>query len=297
MDQSTASGIIVSKLDAPLGARITGFDMRRPVSRAQFEDIHAAWMAHLVLVFPGQPVSDEEHVVFSRNFGTLEVHHQDIIRSDRMPEIFRVSNVDENGELMTTANPVMRQIDQARRWHTDSSFRENPSMGSLLHGIEVTRTGGETCFIDMYAVYQALPENLRESIQDRRARHDFELLHRHAALRPLTPDERAAMPPVWQPMVRRHPVTGRESLYISPIYNDAIEGMADDEAAALIDELTRFASQDRFVYRHRWQAHDLVLWDNRCTMHLVAPYDRGERRVMHRTTIAGEGAVLAAGAA
>ena len=102
------------------------------------------------------------------------------------------------------------------------------------------------------------------------------------------------MPPVWQPMRRRHPVTGRTSLYISPIYNDAIEGLADDDAITLVNELTEFAARPEFVYRHRWSSDDVVMWDNRCTMHRVMPYDFGERRVMHRTTIVGDGPVIAA---
>ena len=102
------------------------------------------------------------------------------------------------------------------------------------------------------------------------------------------------MPPVWQPMCRRHPVTGRTSLYISPIYNDGIEGMPDDEARSLIAELIDFAERPEFVYRHSWSSDDIVMWDNRCTMHHVTPYDLGERRVMHRTTIVGDGPVVAA---
>jgi taurine dioxygenase len=113
-------------------------------------------------------------------------------------------------------------------------------------------------------------------------------------LKPLTEEEKAAMPPVWQPMVRRHPVTGRESLYISPIYNDEIEGMSAQDGKSLIDALTAFAAQPRFVYRHHWQPDDVVMWDNRCTMHQVTPHDPRERRVMHRTTIVGTQPVLAA---
>ena len=102
------------------------------------------------------------------------------------------------------------------------------------------------------------------------------------------------MPAVWQPMVRKHPITGRKSLYISPIYNDKVEGMDDEDAVALINELAEFAGQEQFVYRHKWEADDIVMWDNRCTMHLVTPHDLNERRVMHRTTIIGDGPVLAA---
>lgn len=135
---------------------------------------------------------------------------------------------------------------------------------------------------------------LREKVGDRKLRHDFEYLTSLAPIKPLTDRERAAMPPVWQPMRRRHPETGRNSLYISPIYNDAVEGLETVDAMALIGELTEFAARPEFVYQHRWSTDDIVMWDNRCTMHRVMPYDLRERRVMHRTTIVGDGSVIAA---
>lgn len=277
-----------------IGATVRNVDFREPLTPEMFHRIHEAWMNHLVLVFPDQAVSDEEHVRFSRHFGGLERHHQAILKSQRLPEIFSVSNVDDEGRLMRPEEPVLQQVHQARRWHTDSSFREVPSLGSLLHGIEVSRTGGLTCFTNMYAVLEALPSRLRQLVEDRKALHDFEYLHQFGKLKPLSEAERAAMPPVWQPMVSRHPVTGRRSLYISPIYNYQVEGLSKAESVALIDELAEFASRDEFVYEHQWEPHDMVLWDNRCTMHRVTPHDPAERRVMHRTTIAGEGPVEAA---
>jgi taurine dioxygenase len=284
----------VRKLHPALGAEVRGVDLSQTPAAAVFDAIHRAWMEHLVLVFPAQAVSDAEHVAFSRAFGDLEVHHQDILKSRRIPEIFSVSNVDEDGELMLPANPLMAQVAQARRWHTDSSFRAVPSMGAMLHGIEVSRTGGETCFVNMYRVLEALPARLRRAVAGRKARHNYEHLQGFGNLRPLTEDERAAMPPVWQPMVRRHPVTGRQSLYLSPIYNDAVEGMEDAAAMELIDQLVAFAEREEFLYRHRWETDDVVLWDNRCTLHRVTPHDPAERRVMHRTSIVGDGPVLAA---
>jgi alpha-ketoglutarate-dependent taurine dioxygenase len=145
----------------------------------------------------------------------------------------------------------------------------------------------------MYMVYDELPDSLRRQVEGRRARHDFGNLHRLRDLKPLTEAEKAAMPPAWQPMVRRHPVTERKSLYISPIYNDAVEGLDEAAARALIDELTAFAARDRFMYQHRWEPDDVLMWDNRCTMHAVTPHDPTERRVMHRTTIMGDQPVLA----
>ena len=274
---TAASGPIVRQLHPALGAEIGGLDLDRPLDPAMVRMVHDAWMAHLVLVFPGQPISDTQQIAFARNFGDLEVHHQAIIRSARAPEIFRVSNVEEDGTLMAPNHPSVAQISLAQRWHTDSSFRPVPAMGSILRGVEVTEAGGETCFTNMYRVYQALPAALKRRVEGRRARHDFAHLATLAPIKPLSEAERAAMPPVWQPMVRRHPVTGRKSLYISPIYNARIEGMADDDAVDLIAELAAFAGRPAFVYRHRWTADEIVMWDNRCTMQRVSAYDlRGD---------------------
>jgi alpha-ketoglutarate-dependent taurine dioxygenase len=297
MSASTAtatSRLAVRKLGSALGAEVRGVDMRRPLDAQTFGELHDIWMEHLVLVFPEQRVTDAEHVAFTRNFGEPEIFHQKIIRSERVKEIFRVSNVDENGVLMPPDHPVAQQVALAQSWHTDSSYRSIPCTGALLHGVEVSRTGGETQFTNMYLAYEALPELLKRQIEGRKAKHDFAFLQTQAKLKPLTEEERAAMPAIWQPMVRKHPVTGRKSLYISPLYNDEVEGMSPEESVKLIAELTRIAEEPRFVYAHRWEPDDVLLWDNRCTMHQVTPFDPRERRVMHRTTIVGTEPVIAA---
>ncbi len=290
------SALTVRELHPALGVEITGLDLRQPPDPATMRQLHDLWMRHLVLVYPSQDIDDAQHIAFSRCFGGLEVHHQAIIRSRFLPEIFRVSNVNDDGVLMPPDHPTVRQVALAQFWHTDSSFRTQPSIGSILHGVEISRTGGETHFTNMYAVYEALPASLKNQLRGRRALHDFGHLHKLANLKPLTSEERAAMPPVWQPMERVHPVTKRISLYISPIYNDEIEGMQQAEARQLLSDLQAFAAEPRFIYPHRWEPHDIVQWDNRCTMHQVTPFDPGERRVMHRTTIAGTEPVLAAAA-
>ena len=286
--------ITVTPLHPALGAAIRGVDMRRPMPPDLFQQVHDAWMKHLVVVFPDQTITDEEHVAFTRHFGEPEIFHQTIIRSRAVKEIFRVSNVDDDGNLMPPSHPTVRQVSLAQLWHTDSSYRRMPCVGSLLHGVEISRTGGETQFINMYMVYDELPAALKCQVEGRRARHDFENLHRLSDLKPLTEAERAAMPPAWQPMVRIHPVTKRKSLYISPIYNDVIEGLSDSEGRQLIADLTDFAAQERYLYKHRWEPDDVLMWDNRCTIHAVTPHDPTERRVMHRTTIVGDQPVIAA---
>lgn len=279
-----------------LGAEVRGVDIRRRMDAATREQVIDAWTKHLVLIFPDQRISDEEHVEFTREFGEPEIFLQTSLklRSERVKEIFLVSNVDEQGRLMTPAEPSQKQLSSSQQWHTDSSYRPMPSTGSLLHGIEISRTGGITQFINMYMVWDELPESLRRQVEGRRARHDFGMMARLVGSPPPTGAERAAMPPVWHPMVRRHPVSGRTSLYISSIYNDAVEGMEDGAARRLIEELTRFAAQPRYMYRHAWEPHDVLMWDNRCTVHAVTPHDPAERRVMHRTTIVGAEPVIAA---
>lgn len=287
--------ITVKKLHPALGAEVRGIDMSKPITPEDFARLHELWMDNIVLVFPEQTITDHEHVTFTRNFGEPEIFHQKIIRSQRVPEIFRVSNVDDDNVLMPPDHPVARQVALAQLWHTDSSYREIPCTGALLHGVEVSRTGGETQFTNMYMVYDALPDRLKQQIAGRRARHNFGHMHvLQPALKPQTEAEKAAMPPIWQPLVRRHPITGRTALYLSPIYNDEVEGLSTADGADLIKDLSEFAAQPQFIYRHAWETDDVLLWDNRCSMHQVTPFDPTERRVMHRTTIVGSGPVLAA---
>jgi alpha-ketoglutarate-dependent taurine dioxygenase len=279
-----------------LGAEVRGIDMRRPMDDSTRQAVVDAWTRHLVLVFPDQQITDQEHVAFTRHFGEPEIFHQTSLslRSDRVREIFLVSNVDEHDRLMTPAEPSQKQLSSARQWHTDSSYRPMPSVGSLLHGIEISRTGGITQFINMYKVYEELPDSLRRQVEGRRARHDFGMLHRITGAPAPTKEEQAAMPAVWHPMVRRHPVSGAKSLYISSIYNDAIEGLDEEASRQLIETLSDFAAQPKYMYRHVWEPHDVLMWDNRCTVHAVTPHDPAERRVMHRTTIVGNEPVMAA---
>ena len=272
-----------------LGAEVHGIDMRKPMDPTTVRAVRDAWTRHLVLIFPDQPITDQEHVAFTRQFGEPEIFHQTSLhlRSDDVKEIFLVSNVDARNRIVMPSDPGQKQLNSSRQWHTDSSYKALPSIGSLLHGIEISRTGGITQFINMYMVYDELPEPLRRQVEGRKARHDFAMLSQLTGAPAPSGAERAAVPPVWHPMVRRHPESGRKSLFISSIYNDMIEGMGEDESRRLIEDLSAFAAQPKYMYRHVWEPHDVLMWDNRCTVHAVTPYDPHERRVMHRTTIVG----------
>ena len=286
--------LTVTPIDGCIGARVTGLNLHEPLDDATLADLKAAWVEHKVLVLPDQDISDEEHVAFATRFGELEEHHQKIIKDSSLPQIFKVSNVDENNQVRPPDSDVMSQLLLTKIWHTDSSFRENPCMGSILRGLEVVKEGGQTCFTNMEAVLAALPAGLLARIEGKRCRHDFAHLSRIGSKYVPSAEEKAAMPPVWQPMIRVHPVSGKRSLYISPIYNDAIEGMDEAETKAVLDELYEICSEPRFVYEHTWTQYDILMWDNRSTMHRILPYDPNERRVSHRTTVVGDGPVMAA---
>lgn len=292
----TMSRVKVQKRHLLIGAEVTGVDLSRPLDDATFQAIYDAWLDNLLLVFPGQSISDAQQIAFAKRFGELEIHPSKDHRSTKHPEIYRVANVDEQGNILPPEGEAWRYLNITWLWHSDSSFRAVPSNGSILHGIEVTGAGngGETLFCNLYAVYDALPEETKRRIDGLRVVHSHDaVLRRGQGIAKSSKYE--DIPEIEQPLVRRHPVTRRKSLFISPHTMDRVVGMAQEEGQKLLDELTEFAIQDRFVYRHVWAKDDIIMWDNRCTMHAVTPYDNANvRRIMHRTTIVGDAPVIAA---
>lgn len=293
---SQASSLRIRKRHPLIGAEVTGVDLSQPLDDETFRAINEAWLEHLLLIFPGQPITDAQQIAFARRFGELEIHPSKAHRSSRHPEIYRVANVDEEGNILPPEGEAWRYLNITWLWHSDSSFRAVPSMGSILHGIEVTGPGqgGETLFCNLYAVYDALPEATKRRIEGLRVVHSHDaVLRRGQGLAKNANYE--DIPEVEQPLVRRHPVTGRRSLFISPHTMDRVVGLPAEEGQRLLDELTEFATQDRFVYRHVWAKDDVIMWDNRCTMHAVTPYENARvRRIMHRTTLVGDGPVIPA---
>ncbi len=293
-----AAPVIEAKRRHPLiGAEVRGLDLAQPLDEKTRRQVHELWMEHLVLVFPAQPISDEQHIAFGKQFGALEVHPSVAHRSARNIEIYRVSNVDEAGRIIPRKEAAWQYINLSWLWHTDSSFREVPSKGSILHGLEVTTAGGNTLFANMYAAYDDLPTSMKRRIEGQWVIHD----HDHIlGLSPELSKNRDkgnydALPPVRHPLVQVHPVTRRRCLLLSPHTMVNVEGLPLDEGRALLDELIVHATQDYYVYRHVWAQDDVVMWDNRCTMHSVEPFDNGNvRRIMHRVTLAGEGKPLPA---
>ena len=274
-----------------IGTEVRGLDLTRDLDDTTFALLLDAWMQHPLLIFPAQAISDEQQIDFAERFGALEIHPSVAHRSSRHPGIYRVSNVDEAGDILPADSNEWQYMELTWLWHTDSSFREIPSMGSILHGIEIPPKGGDTLFANMTAAYEALPSGLRARIDGLRVRHSHDYVVSRSKMLSERNDkgEYTALPPVVHPLVRRHPVSGRRSLFLSPHTMEGIVDIPEAQGRALLDELIAHATDERFVYRHRWARDDVIMWDNRCTMHAVLPYDHvNHRRIMHRTTIVGE---------
>jgi taurine dioxygenase len=279
--------IAVTKSDVALGAEIH-VDLSEPMSDGRFAEIEAAFHDNIVVCFRGQTLTDEQHIAFSRRFGELEVHIVKKYLLPGHPEILLVSNVrNEAGEHIGLA-------DAGFTWHSDVSYRKTPSRCSLLYAKEVPhrdgRPLGETVFANCVAAYEALSPAMKRRLDGLQAIHRYSMRRRvENSPRPkLTAAQLAETPDVAHPIVRTHPHTGRKALYITAGECIGIEGMAEDEAVALIAELDEWCVRPEFLYRHRWRVGDLLMWDNATCMHLaICDYVLPERRLMHRTTVIG----------
>lgn len=277
----------VKKSGAACGAEIV-FDLTREIDDATFQEIERTFHGNIVVVFRGQQLSNERQVEFSRRFGELEIHIIKKYLLPGFPEILLISNIrDERGEHIGLA-------DAGFTWHTDTSYRRRPSRCSLLYAKEVPhRDGqplGDTVFANTIAAYGALPEAMKKLIGGLKAIHRYSARRRVAdSPRPkLTREQLAETPDIGHPIVRTHPYTGRKSLYVTAGECVGIEGMPEDEGVDLIAELDAHCVRPEFLYRHKWQIGDLLMWDNATSMHLaICDYALPERRLMHRTTVIG----------
>jgi len=268
-----------------LGAEVMGVDLRN-VDDHTFRAIHSAWLDHLILLFRGQNLTDDHLIAFSRRLGELDLAPiQETGRRfvEGYPEIYIVSNVIEKGA------PIGSLGAGELVWHTDMSYQEDPPKASMLYALEVPPEGGKTGFLNMYGAYQALPLKLKERVTGLRVKHDGTYNsggYIRAGVTP-TDDPREASGTI-HPLVCTHPETGRKCLYLGRRRNAYIEGLPLAESEALLDEIWAYASRDELTWYNTWHVGDLVLWDNRCTMHRRDPFDPAARRVMHRTQIKGE---------
>jgi len=277
--------ITVIPTGGALGAEIGGVDLSA-VDERSFAAIHQAWLDHQVVLFRGQHLGDEDLIAFSRRFGDLDVAPiQETGRRfvEGHPEIYVVSNVVENGVAIGSLGAG------EAAWHTDMSYLVDPPKASVLYAVEVPATGGDTGFCTMYGAWEALPEALQQRIIGLRVKHDGTYNsggYLRAGVTP-TDDPRAAEGTL-HPLVCTHPETGRRCLYLGRRRNAYIEGLGLAESDALLDTIWAHATADALTWYNRWRAGDVVLWDNRCTMHRREAFDPALRRVMHRTQIKSE---------
>ena len=274
---------LVVPLNAALGARIEGLDR----AHANDPDVAAlldkALAEHLLVVMPGAPMTPEATRDFSRAFGEPRQQLLRYKRSGTVPEVsVMVSTLMRDG---TTDKTALRSED----WHTDDSYFAVPAKATLLHSIEIPGSGGATWFCNMHAAYDALPAATRQRIEGKRAIHGYDTPRARNRPSSRTPQEIAETPDVEHPLVRTHPVTGRKGLYLNPNRLDRIVGLPRAESDELLDELIAEARKPQHHYGHEWRAGDVIVWDNRATMHRVMlDYPVGERRIMQRVLLKGE---------
>jgi alpha-ketoglutarate-dependent 2,4-dichlorophenoxyacetate dioxygenase len=267
---------------------VTDVDLRDNLDRKTFLEVAAALEHHGVLVFRGQSLDDEQQIAFSRLFGPL-VTPIGKIRTDRKHrlrgELADISNLDENNNIRAPTDSWRMMLRANELWHTDSSFKRIPAKFSLLSARELPPEGGETEFADLRAAYEALDQGTKERIEPLVAEHSIFHSRSLIGYTDFSDKERAALPPVPQALVRVHAGSGRKTLYLAS-HASHIIGWPREQGRALLNDLTAFSTAPSFVYRHRWQAGDLVVWDNRCTLHRARPYDDTRyRRDMRRTTV------------
>jgi alpha-ketoglutarate-dependent 2,4-dichlorophenoxyacetate dioxygenase len=274
----------------------SGLDITQPLTREQAAEIEKGMDQFGVLVFHDQHFTDETQMAFSRNFGELEVATTHTVRDSQTARlgthINDISNLDNDSNVLARDDRRRLFSLGTRLWHSDSSFKDVPSKYSLLSARIIPSKGGNTEFADMRAAYDALDDETKAECEDLVCEHSQLFSREQIGFSNFTDDERRRFAPVQQRLVRRHPSTGRKSLFLAS-HAGTIVGWPVPEARMFLRELTEHATQRRFVYAHEWKVFDLVVWDNRATMHRGRRYDPTEARDMHRTTVAGQRSTMA----
>jgi alpha-ketoglutarate-dependent 2,4-dichlorophenoxyacetate dioxygenase len=288
-------GLRITQIHPVFVGEVSGVDISRPLTPDEVAAIDEGMVRHAVLVFHDQRITDEQQMAFTRNFGALEdARGGNITRTaDKRLQVGMndVSNLGKDGRPMERDSRQRLFNLGNMLWHSDSSFRPIPAKYSLLSARVVNPVGGNTEYADMRAAYDALDPATQALIEDLVCEHSLMYSRGSLGMLDFTDEERAMFRPVRQRLVRRHPVTGRKSLYLSS-HAGAIEGMPMPEARILLRDLTEHATQPQFVYVHRWRPWDFVMWDNRRTMHRVRRYADDQPRDMRRTTLAGDAATV-----
>lgn len=285
----SATGFGAEVIDCPAGLKVTDDELNQLVH---------AWTDYSILCFRGVEMTPAEHVAFSRRLGELHIMTPLKFNLEGYPEVFVVSNASKADpskpvEGNAEGDAGLRRAGEG--FHTDGEDKAIPNTGSFLYARQVPPERGDTLFVDMYAAYEALQDSIKALIAGRRARYSRIDLHatHYPLMAPLTDDEKRARPDVYHPLARRHPVSGRTSLYIGRWACD-VDGLPAEEGQALVKFLQDFAKQPQFIYTHKWKVRDAVLWDNRCTQHCATGFDDTKYvRTMHRTTLEGELPIMA----
>ena len=281
--------VSLTRLDGPFGAQMFGADLHREPTSGLIESVNSAMAEHALLVIRGQFITDEEQVRFSRAFGPLElppsIAFRQTVKRRVAPQLYDVSNLDENGDFLPASSLQLASNRANEEFHTDSSFNSLPTKWSLLSARILPPLGADTQFIDTRMVYDALPPDLKERARGAVAEHFFWKTRSRAGYGAITAEMRASMPPVAHPVVRVVPESGRHALYIGN-HATHVVGWPTPEGERFLAQLNDFAAQPQFVYTHVWKDGDLVIWDNRCTVHRATRYDMFKyKRDLRRTTI------------
>jgi taurine dioxygenase len=269
-----------------LGAGINGVDLSMPPDTDTFAVILQALHRYGVIFFRDQKLTPDQLAAFSRCFGELDIHHMTEHVFPHLPQVRVLSNVKKDGKSIGITKGGMH-------WHSDLSYKPQPALVTLLYAVECPPTGADTQFADMYAAFANLPEAKRKKLQSLQAVHDrnYRYSELYPGRPPLTQEQVAKVPPVEHPLVRVHPATGRPALFLAKDVVSRITGLPENESRELIDELESFATRPEQVYSHKWQPGDVLIWDNRCTLHRATPYDPQYRRTLYRTQVKGEAPV------
>jgi len=281
----------IKRLHPHFFAEVSGVDLTQSFGAEILTEIQEAFAQHAVLLFRDQAFDDVSQIAFTSRIGPLERNIGGTLSSTKFgnehPEISKLSNVGSDGKTFEKGSDGAEFLKGNSSWHTDSSFKVIPALGSALSARVVPPKGGETQYCDMRAAYDALDGETKTLIEKSTAVHSFLYSSGKISANILTDEEKEALPPVEHPMVRIHPQTKRRAIYAGR-HASHILGMPEAEGRSLIAKLNDFATQPEFVHTHKWQANDLVMWDNRMVMHRGRPYEARYKRIMHRTTIAGE---------
>lgn len=268
----------VRPLTDAFGVEYLDVRLRADMDDGIFAEVERLWYDNGIALFRGQVFAETEIIGFCRRLGELEIHVREEYLDPAFPELLQVSNKVEDGREVGILK------DKELGWHHDQSYMQEPAIGSMLCAFQLPAWGGDTCFANLASAYDALPEKMKTRLLGLRAVHSYEYFNGSWSV-PTNDSQSKRTPPVLQPVVRTHPITGRKALYVDPAMVPMIDGLPEDESRDLLDELFAWIVRPEFVYRHQWQPGDAILWDNASTMHRRDEFDPRSTRLMKRTTI------------